>query len=723
MEKNIINTSISAKDLTLKPGNLPALFEVNAINNSDRFASFQIEILAAGAEASINQNWYLLSSEVSSKKPPGDFTQFLVKIIDSPLPGFVGQMNLTVRVFSIELQEENRQLVRLTVQEGTGGVALKLQLPVKEFQVYPQQQVKIPVQVYNPSYQPANAVLRLVGLAPTWLIEEKQVLHLPPSERIEAVFLCQIPATIQASSQQYTFSVEATVANHLSTRVEGSLFVLPQGIVQFTCFRKEHRIPVRRRFFWRSDPVTYQLELENSSNLSQICKVDVQSEEQLNCEIIPEQIEIPIGETRQLQLIAKAKRHWVGGAKKFFIEVATDLSDRRMGETSPKSQTLQMKVLPLIPTWLLLGGSILLLWLLWRLSWLNPDNPFFGHHKAVNSVQFNGEGINLISGSNDRTSAQWRVSGFFQPLANQFIGTIGNSKKAVRVVRYRPVDNNMMAAGLENGEIQLWGLSGEAGIIDNFSYQKDDRVFALEFTQDSRSLFSGHGSGLVLQWDTTFQRGELSKGNYRLQKKKQFDFAVYALKFVGEDNNNLVVAGRYNQLAIWNLATDRVLKVPYPAGGQEDYILSADSAEIAPNILATADNQGNITIWNMQSCLKRTGDCEVIDRWQASQAGEAVRSVSLSYNACYLASGGDDGKVMLWALTSEGKRATDISTGQVIKKEVSRSYDRKKVNSVHLKLVGEEIFIGSGDDDTQVRVAKQKRNLNIGCDSYGKLEL
>lgn len=42
----------------------------------------------------------------------------------------------------------------------------------------------------------------------------------------------------------------------------------------------------------------------------------------------------------------------------------------------------------------------------------------------------------------------------------------------------------------------------------------------------------------------------------------------------------------------------------------------------------------------MESCLKGTGDCEVIDRWQPSQAGEAVRSVSLSYNACYLASGG-----------------------------------------------------------------------------------
>ncbi len=135
------------------------------------------------------------------------------------------------------------------MQEGTGGVALKLQLPVQEFQVYPQQQVKIPVQVYNPSYLPASAVLRLAGVDPAWLIEEKQVLHLPPGERVETVFLGQIPATIQVTSQLYSFTVEARLANCLSSRVEGSLFILPQGSVEFRCFPKQQRIPVSRRFF------------------------------------------------------------------------------------------------------------------------------------------------------------------------------------------------------------------------------------------------------------------------------------------------------------------------------------------------------------------------------------------------------------------------------------------------------------------------------------------
>jgi hypothetical protein len=715
--KSLIFTTISATSITFKTGGLPSTLEVNASNYSGTFADLQLEVLAAVADDKIKHKWYLLSPEVSSKKPPGDSTRFIVQIIDAPLPGFVGEMNLTVRVFSIELQQESRQIVRLTVQEGTGGVPVKLKLPVQEFQAYPQQQVKIPVEIYNPSYQPTNAVLSMTGIDPVWLIEDKQVFQVLPNQSIETDFLCQIPDLTRAKSQLYPFTIEAKLTNGLSTRIEGSLFVLPQGRVELRCFPKQHRIPEHRRFFWRSDPVIYNLELENNSNLHQVSRLQIQSDDKLDCQVVPEQIELDIGETRELQVITKVKRHWIGIVKQFVIEVATELSDPRLAETSFPTQNLELKVLPLIPRWLLFASAMVGLGLLWWMSWLNPNNPVFGHHTAVNFVQFNGMVRNVISGSNDREVNLWRMTGFFNPLDNQFVGTIAKTPKAVRVGKYRPVDNNIVALGLENGEIQLWKVLGERKPLDIFSYQKDDRVFALEFTEDSRLLFSGHGSGLVLQWDTTIQSRDLTKGNSRLVKQKQFDFAVYTLKLVGLERNNLVVAGRYNQIELWNLTSDRVLKIPYLPGSQDDYILSADTAEFALDILVTADNQGNITTWNMRPCLQGTGECEQIDRWQGNQSGEAVRSVALSYNGCYLASGGDDGKVTLWGLTSEGKRARDSANGQLIQKEVTRSFRGKKINSVDLKLVGNEIFIASGSDDTQVRVIKEKIPFNDECNS------
>jgi len=763
MKTNLISTNISTTELTFKPGQSPVYFEINAINYSDRFASFQVEVLAAGTDENLAQNWYILSPEICTKKPPGDSTQFVVKIIDSPLPGFVGQMNLTVRVFSIELQEETRQLLRLTVLEGTGGVALKLTLPVQEFQAYPLQQIKIPVQVYNPSSQPANAVLKLTGINPTWLMEEQQVIHIPSNIRVDAVFLCQIPDITQTKSQIQPFTITATLTNGLSRQITGNLLILPQGIVEFRCFPKERYIPIRRRFFWSSDPVNFQIEIENCSNVSQIFQLKIKCSDKIKYEfktaspplLIQDKkksiepvnpdveindfdptIDLEIGETNQILLVTKVKRHWLGRMREFLIEVTTiqtqdlsSVSDSRLSGTSPPSQTLKLKVLPFIPLGLILTGSVLLLGLLWWFSALNPYHPFLGHKKPVNSVQFDGLASTIMSGSNDQTIAEWKVSHFLNNFHNRFIGKIGNAKKAVRVLRYRPVDNNIIAVGLENGEIQLWGLTEETGLIDTFSIDKDDRVFALEFSQDSQTLFSGHGSGLVLQWDASLQRDQIAKGSDRLLKKKQFDFAVYDLSFVGKGNRYLAVVGRYNQFLIWNLDQNKTFKVPYPTGGQEDYILSVDVAEISPYLLATGDNQGNITIWNMKNCLDSSGECEVIDRWQGSKIGEAIRSVSLSDNGCYLASGGDDGKVMLWALTSEGKRPVEMPNGSSlqanlkIKQEVSHSYRQKKINSVDIKIVGENILIASGADDNQVRISQAERIFNLGCDFRSNLEM
>jgi WD40 repeat protein len=762
MKTNLITTDISTTELTFKPGESAVSFEINAINYSDRFASFQVEVLAAGTDENLAPNWYILSPEICTKKPPGDSTQFLVKIIDSPLPGFVGQMNLTVRVFSIELQEETRQLLRLNILEGSGGVGLKLTLPVQEFQAYPLQQIKIPVQVYNPSSQPANAVLKLTGINPTWLIEEQQLIQIPSRFRVDAVFWCQIPDIIQTKSQVQPFTITATITNGLSRQITGNLLILPQGIVEFRCFPQERRIPNRRRFFWRSDPVIFHIEIKNYSNISQIFQLQINCSDKIKYELKSDlslliqdkkksiepvnhdveindfdpTIDLEIGETNQILLFTKVKRHWLGRMREFLIEVTTiqtqnlsSVSDSRLSGTSPPSQILKLKVLPFIPRWLILTGSVVLLGLLWWFSALNPYHPSLGHKKPVNSVQFDGLASTIMSGSNDQTIAEWKVTNFFNDLHNQFIGKIGNTKKAVRVLRYRPVDNNMIAAGLENGEIQLWGLTEETGLIDTFSINKDDRVFALEFSQDSQTLFSGHGSGLVLQWDASLQRDQIAKGSDRLSKKKQFDFAVYDLSFVGKDNRHLAVVGRYNQFLIWNLDQNKTLKVPYPTGGQDDYILSVDVAEIAPNILATGDNQGNITIWNMKNCLDSSGECEVIDRWQGSKMGEAVRSVSFSDNGCYLASGGDDGKVMLWALTSEGKRPLTMPDGSSIennlgiKQEVSHSYLQKKINSVDVKIVDKNILIASGGDDNQVRIAQTKRIFNLGCDFRNNLEI
>lgn len=717
MVQNLIEASISTKELTFSPGGLPASFEVTAINNSEQFATFILEVTAAGADSNNRSNWYKLSPEVSTKQPPGDSTQFLVKIIDTPVPGFVGQMNLTVRIFSIELQAESRQLLRLILQQGTGSTPLKVNLPLKEFQIYPGNQFKVPVQVHNPTQLRTNVVLSCLGLEPAWLIEGiEQHLQMPPGSWTETAFLCQVPSAVQAPSELYPFKIEATHSNGPPAQVEASLQVLPSGTVEFTCTPNRHRIPTKHSSWWSSqETVTYQLQFQNQSNLHQICRVELQGQKHQEYELTPDQIDLTPGETGQIFLVAKAKRPWFGRVKKLLLEVTTTLSDPRLGPTKPASQILKLEVLPIIPTWLAIVGGLLLLFLAWWCSWLNPDSPFLGHRDVVNSVQFNGLARAAISGSNDQTLIEWRVDGFSNPTIDKEIGQVGDAHKAVRVVRYKPVDNNLVAAGLENGEIQLWDLTGTRKLKDSFSDQKDDRVFALEFTQDSRSLFSAHGSGLVLQWDLGARWKKELDNRAGLVRQKQFDFAVYTMNFLGKDDKNLVIGGRYNQLIVWNWLQEKILKVPYPPGSQDDYIFSLDTSEFKPYILVTADNQGFITLWDMQKCMRGKGACEILDKWSTGHGVKSVHSVALSPDACYLASGGDDGRIMLWPLTADTKRAREFLEG----KEVARSYDRHKINSVDLKVVKENVLIASGSDDTKVRVNQVRRLPGLACDTTG----
>jgi len=142
------------------------------------------------------------------------------------------------------------------------------------------------------------------------------------------------------------------------------------------------------------------------------------------------------------------------------------------------------------------------------------------------------------------------------------------------------------------------------------------------------------------------------------------DFAIYGLAWVGASQQILAVAGEKNRLVLTDPTLTRCQLVPYGEGGTRDDYITALAAGRAghADLLASADNQGTIKIWRLQ--LDRdSADAPVkvvlVDRWQASQPNSpspAVRSIALSADACFLISGGDDGRLMLWPLDASGKR-------------------------------------------------------------------
>jgi hypothetical protein len=160
-----IRTELSERTLRFEPGGQPTTFEVIVHNESDRFASFQVELEAPGVESSRGSDWYRLSPSVSSKIPEGDNTRFWIEIFGiPPVPGgFSGVMRLTVKTYSPELEEDDKQDLKLTIEgDRLAPPQLQIQGP-NPILVKPKsdgsnisESVSIEVLVQNPNHNPSD---------------------------------------------------------------------------------------------------------------------------------------------------------------------------------------------------------------------------------------------------------------------------------------------------------------------------------------------------------------------------------------------------------------------------------------------------------------------------------------------------------------------------------------------------------------------------------------
>lgn len=733
MEINYINASLSTQNLTFITRRSPVSFDVIVNNDSDSLTDFRIDIEAAGGNRNQWEKWYSKEPEVSSAIPSGSSTSFKIVIFDTPITGFIGTANLTVKVSSLKLGQERRLLLRLNIQSDNQPNSISLQLPVKQFRVDASNHVDIPVIVSNLGQKPTEITLSFI-VDERWLIRNSQQrFSLEAGCQQEAIFKCQAPSANKAPSENYPFKVEATGSNSYPSNVEGNIEISPFGFVEFDIPQKQQIIPAQRQWLPnpKSDTASFELHFKNISNLIQQINIQLQGKDASKCSYqqIPENANLDVGKKNQITLDIKTKRHWVGIRKKLLLEAKAELSDGRLGSTTePATKTLELKVLPIIPLWLQLAVLALILGILS----LPKSDPVM-HTASVNSVDLNGVGNVAISGSNDCTLRRWEVRS--NKLKPEILTTDNNTKACgnnhkktgllslfdigAKVVRFIPKDNNIIAVGLDKGLIQLRDVNSGEVISKLQNPQGDDQIFDLEFTPDSDFLFSGHGSGTVRFWSIKSPNSQPVRSPQQilnLSNKLKRIFEIKALKFIRTPTNlgTLVIAGNDSTFILLPWNPNRLEKefqeIYVQQKSDESNDIRALAALTSQNILATADSAGYITTWNLDECLKQFSststqkqqinqlNCSLLSQWKASEV-PGVNSLEFSKNGRLLVSGGEDGRVMVWKLDDEYKRDNTEKGINIYESP------EKAVNSIDLKTNSQgDLMVLIGGEDKQVEI-------------------
>nr|AGC71507.1 high-affnity carbon uptake protein Hat/HatR [uncultured bacterium A1Q1_fos_1880] len=219
-----------------------------------------------------------------------------------------------------------------------------------------------------------------------------------------------------------------------------------------------------------------------------------------------------------------------------------------------------------------------------------------------------------------------------------------DSKSEVGSAAFSP-DGRSIAIGFNNGQIQLWNITNRQ-ITQTFATGFTGRVNSLSFSSDGIKLAIGGGKRVEEQkyepflmiWDISSQTSTPLVGHTEEVQSVVFNIS-------GE---LLASASRDRTIILWDVATGK--QIGSPLAGHSDWIFSLAFSpdKHYKDRLASAGADSNVIVWNALA-PQRLGRSLIGHE-------DEVWSVAFSPDGRSLASGGKDGKAMVW----------DISTGKAV---------------------------------------------------------
>ncbi len=259
---------------------------------------------------------------------------------------------------------------------------------------------------------------------------------------------------------------------------------------------------------------------------------------------------------------------------------------------------------------------------------------------SVTALAFSPDHKVLVSGHTDRTVIVWNTE------SGGLLKTLQGHKGAVYAVAVSP-DGQVVASAGDDRVIRLWGtkLGNEMGTLDGH----EGRVVSLAFSRDGRTLISGSDDKTLRLWDPT-KRKEIrniaeSGGKFgtlfAAASSPDLQVVAVAITEVKKDTSN---RRSMSGPPIW----DKVIKVRSGATGEELVALRGHLQDVKTvsvsadgRFLASGSPDQTVRLWDV------TSGTEITTIAQKA----AVTAVAFSPDGRWLAAGGDEKKVFVWKTT------------------------------------------------------------------------
>ncbi len=283
---------------------------------------------------------------------------------------------------------------------------------------------------------------------------------------------------------------------------------------------------------------------------------------------------------------------------------------------------------------------------LWDLSSSEPiSSTLISQGKAMRAVEFSPDGRWLAAGGFDGVAYLWEIT------ANDVITDPSSLSLDDRILSmaFSP-DGSHIAAGGTSDSLRIWDISDYPSTeshIDLTDLPND--VTAIKFSPDGRWLATGFVDGNVYLWDM-----ESSSPPYRLMPLIGHTRQANALAF-SPDSRWLATGGGGGSVHLYDLtqtdpASDYAQLLGVENTNQNALALdfSPDSRWLAAGVnLGTDESPGYaVNLFDTQSSDPASEPISLLGHLRR------IRSVDFNADGSWLATGGDEGTIFLWDMTT-----------------------------------------------------------------------